>query len=667
MTRRRSFGDIVEHCDDTEIERDKAPDLQSVWHARLSRRGFLRSSSAVGLVAAAGGFSLLAACDDAPEATTSQTSAAHKSRYSFEEISHGVDHTHHVAPGHEARILLRWGDPIHDDAPPFDPWQQSAGAQLKQFGYNNDFIGFIPLPIGTPVSDRGILCVNHEFTNDDLMFPGLGEADDIREILTQAQIDISMAAHGGTVIEIARGEDGTWAPVLASRYNRRISTLATPMRLSGPAAGSARLATGQDRTGREVTGTLNNCAGGITPWGTYLMAEENFHLYFMGETQGHPEQENFERYGVPAGIYAWGRFHDRFDINKEPNEANRFGWVVEVDPLAPEAKPVKRTALGRFKHEGAETIIAPDGRVVIYMGDDQRGEYLYKFVSRDAFDYGDRFANTDLLDNGTLYVARFEEEGRGTWLPLTYGEGPLGPQNGFHNQGDVVIEARRAADLLEATPMDRPEDVQPEPMSGRVYVALTNNSKRGPNEVNAANPRGPNLFGHILELVPDGLDHTADSFAWDFVVLCGPKGVSGSEWNEATSEDGWFSCPDNLAADPLGRLWVATDQGSGWSKLTGTADGLWALETQGPGRGTGRMFFRVPVGAELCGPRFTEDGRALFLSVQHPAASGEADYLPFARKSTFEDPATRWPDFAPGSPPRPSVVVISRDDGGVIG
>lgn len=306
---------------------------------------------------------------------------------------------------------------------------------------------------------------------------------------------------------------------------------------------------------------------------------------------------------------------------------------------------------------------------MLYSGDDQAFEYLYKFVSADRVDPHNRAANRDLLDRGTLFVARFHPDGTLTWLPLTFGTGGLTPDNGFHSQADVLIETRRAADRLRATPMDRPEDVEPNPHNNRVYVMLTNNPKRTPAQVDAANPRADNRWGQILELTPPGGDHGAETFRWDILIQAGnprDKRVA-ARWNPATSENGWFSCPDNCAIDHQGRLWIATDQGHNWKSASGTADGIWALETDGAGRGTGRMFFRVPVGAEACGPRFTPDDRTLFVAVQHPATDGIRNLPGFARPSTFEEPATRWPDFDPRMPPRPSVVVITKDDGGVIG
>lgn len=651
-----------EAFDDIRTSPEGAPTMGDVVAARFGRRDLVKGSLAVTAVTATFGAAALSA-------GRADAHAHGGMRYVFDEIQHGVDETHHVAPGYSADVLIRWGDPVEADAPAFDPQNQTAQAQSKQFGYNNDYIGYLPLPMGSDTADHGLLCVNHEYTNEEVMFPGLGRQDNAEFAgMTQELVDIEMAAHGGSIIEI-RKVDGKWEVVPGSRYARRITALATPMDITGPAAGLDRMKTSTDATGTRVIGTINNCAGGMTPWGTYLMAEENFHGYFWGElTEDHAEYRNYDRNGIPGGWYAWGRYHDRFDINKEPNEANRFGYIVEVDPLDPTSTPKKRTALGRFRHEGAESIVNGDGRVVVYTGDDNRFDYLYKFVTAGTFNPDDRAANMDLLDEGTLYVAKFHENGKVEWLPLVYGEGPLTEANGFTNQGDVVIESRIAADLLGATPMDRPEDVEPNPVTGKVYVMLTNNSRRTPEQVDAVNPRPESRFGHIVEISPPNGDHGSTMDDWEIVVLCGDPNVEevGAMWNPATSDNGWFASPDNCAVDNQGRLWISTDQGSAWAR-SGTADGVWALETEGDLRGTGKMFFRVPIGAEMCGPKFTPDDTTLFVAVQHPATDGTRNYPGFERDSTFEDPATRWPDFQDGMPPRPSVVAITKDDGGPIG
>lgn len=619
-----------------------AATLGDIINVRFSRRGFLASASAA---AAASGFGC---ATGAPQARGAKTTR----NFDFAEITRGADGDHHAPEGYHTDILLRWGDAVFADSPSFDPYQQSAAAQERQFGFNNDFIGYYSLDAKADGRQRGLLCVNHEFTSTDLMFPGLAGRE-----LTQRECEIEMAAHGSTVIEIEQDGEGGWRPVVSSPYNRRVTAGSTPMEITGPAAGSDRLKTDDDPTGREAIGTMNNCAGAITPWGTYLMAEENINGYFLGELEtDHPEAENHKRFGVPAGWYQWGRYYDRFDISKTPNEPNRFGWVVEVDILDPASTPKKRTAMGRLKHEGAENVVAPDGRVVFYMGDDQQFDYVYKFVTARAFDPDNREANRDLLDDGVLYVARFDADGGVAWLPLIFGESPLTPDNGFYSQGDVLIETRRAADLLGATPMDRPEDVEPNPVTGRVYVMLTNNIARKTDETDAANPRGPNAFGHIIEIIEPGGDFTSTRSRWEMLVRCGDPAVPeiGAAWNDATSENGWFGAPDNCAVDPQGRLWVATDG----NPYTGANDGLWAVSTDGALRGTGRAFFRAPNGAEITGPRFAPDGETLFLSVQHPGDG---------RTANFEAPTTRWPDFKDGAPPRPAVVAIRKKGGGPIG
>ena len=628
-----------------------AATIGDVITTRLSRRGFLGGLGAVSGLALAGCTSGQAA-PAAIDAEAAEMMA--QGAFGFDEIARGMDAGHHVAAGYDADVLIRWGDPLFADSPAFDPMNQTAAAQRRQFGYNNDYIGHVPLEVDAEGRERVILCVNHEYTSTNLMLPGVTAG--YPASMTRELCEIEMAAHGGTILEI-RKESGRWTPVVGSPFNRRITADTTPMQMTGPAAGSTRLQTTDDPTGTMVSGTMNNCAGGITPWGTYLMAEENFNGNFLGELpEGHREAENHKRYGVPSSWYQWGRFFDRYDVSKEPNEPNRFGWIVEVDPMDPSAVPKKRTALGRVKHEGAESVVAPDGRVVVYTGDDQRFDYVYKFVTKGKFVAGDKAANANLLDEGTLYVARFDADGTLAWLPLVFGTGPLTEENGFASQADVLIETRRAGDLLGATPMDRPEDVEPNPKTGRVYVMLTNNDRRTEAQVDAANPRASNRFGHIIEIIEPEGDFTSETSRWEILVKCGDPSIAqvGATWNPLTTENGWLASPDNCAIDPQGRLWISTDGNDD----TGAADGLWALETDGQRRGTGRHFFRCPVGAEMCGPRFNDSGDALFLAVQHPGDTQGA---------SFETPGTRWPDFSDAMPPRPSVVVVTKQGGGPIG
>ena len=656
------FGDLCyqnpDLLDDQPANQSNGKTMGDLIAKRYSRRAFVQGSLAV---AASANFIALSACSQPDNSAAKTAKTERSSNFNFTEIPHGRDSDQLVAEDHQADILIRWGDPIFADAPEFDPLNQSAAAQEQQFGFNNDFIGYWALPPNQDQEARALLCVNHEYPSTQMMFTGMD--GDYRQKITAEHIEIEKAATGCSVVEIEQ-KQGKWRVNLSSQYNRRISARSTEFRVTGPAAGSDRLKTSADPSGIKVIGTMNNCAGGMTPWGTYLSCEENINYHFYGKLiENHPETNIHRRYSIPGNLFQWGRFDPRFNVELEPNEPNRFGWVVEIDPLDATSTPKKRTALGRFKHEGAKNVIAPDGRLVVYMGDDQRFDYLYKFVSAHRVDLDKPENNRDLLDQGTLYVARFTAEGTLRWLPIVFGEAPLNAANGFYSQADVLIETRRAADLLEATAMDRPEDVVPNSHTGKVYVMLTNNTKRQAEHTDATNPRGPNLFGHIIEITEPNGDFTSTRSSWDLLIKAGDPARPEVEamWHRDTSAHGWFVSPDNGVIDPSGRLWVSTDQGEKVS-LSGTNDGLWALETLGAKRGKGKMFFRCPNGAELCGPCFSNSGDALFVAVQHP---GVDDDNPTS--TNFDNPSTRWPDFDDLLPPRPSVVVIRRKATGRVG
>jgi secreted PhoX family phosphatase len=653
----------AEEAENVGTNRSGNPTIGDVIAERFNRRELMKGVLGVGAITATLGPAALA--------SPARANGNPTPSFGFKELSSTPTDNAEVAEGYDADVLIRWGDPVLAEAPAFDPYAQTAAGQARQFGYNNDYLGYFPLPGAAEPSGHGLLCINHEYTNEELMFPGLGRQDTGGPLgrakafsgMTPELAAIEMMAHGGSVVEIRR-QGGKWGVVANSRYARRI-TATTEMEITGPAAGHPRMRTKADPAGRKVLGMLNNCAGGRTPWGTWVTCEENVNGYFSG-TLGpdHPERRNFQRMGIPGRWMNWADYHDRFDIVKEPNEANRFGWVVEIDPLDPTSVPKKRTALGRFKHEGAAGITARGGQYVIYSGDDERFDYVYKFVSEGRVS-GDRARDMTLLENGTLFVARYNADGTGDWLPLVFGQGPLTEANGFAGQADVLIEARRAGDLLGATRMDRPEDVEANPKTDKVYVMLTNNNRRKADEVNPANPRADNRFGHIVEMLPDGRDHAAARFTWDILVRCGDPAVAavGATFNAATSKDGWFGMPDNCAIDADGRLWVATD--GNFPSRTGRNDGVWAMETEGAARGTAKLFFKCPYGAELCGPEFTPDGETFFVALQHPGEADPED--PNAAPATFENPSTRWPDFKPDMPPRPAVVAITRKGGGKIG
>jgi len=629
----------------------------AICERRYSRRQFVKRAVSVGVATATMGLSACSNSQNQVDDQNARSSAgkAPKPNYDFVEIEHGSDQHHHVAPDHQAQVLLRWGDPIFDSGPQFNPLKQTVESQRQQFGYNNDYVGYLQLGSETDVDNRALLCVNHEYPLPAMMFPNYQG----REAITAEQIEVSQASMGVSIVEV-RLQDNEWAIQLNSPYNRRINALDSLIRISGPVAGHERVRTKRDPSGKKVIGTINNCAGGMTPWGTFLTCEENFNFHFSGElSKDHPEQRNYQRYNLRKNGYInWATHDKRFSVEHEPNEPNRFGWVVEIDPKDPTSIPKKRTALGRFKHEGGENVITQDGRLAVYMGDDQRFEYLYKFVSRDKVDLANPENNQDLLDFGTLYVAKLFEQGNLQWLPLTIDNPVL--KTTFTNQAEILLETRRAADLLGATPLDRPEDVVPDKTSGKVYVMLTNNTKR--KDIDVGSPRIKNAFGHIIELSEENNDHGAEYATWDILVKCGDpdKPSHDADWNPYTSRNGWFASPDNAVLDPSGRLWVSSDQGSKVN-LSGTGDGLWALETNGELRGTGKMFFRVPNGAEMTGPAFSNDGQNLFLAVQHP---GDGDSF---EETTISQATTRWPDFQKDMPPRPSLVVVRKKGGGVVG
>ena len=604
---------------------------------RLLRRSFLKVASAgIPLAYSASALSCLPGADTGNGASLT-----------FEPIAPNSDDKITVAAGYEARPLISWGDPVASDAPAFDINAQSPAAQAKQFGYNSDYIAFLPLPDArNPVSDRGLLWNNHEYINPELMFPGYDE-----EAPTREQVDIGIMAHGASIVEL-RLADGEWTAVRNSRFNRRI-TGDTLMNIRGPAAGDDRLKTAADPSGAAARGMLNNCGGGVTPWGTVLTDEEDFFEYFGNRPNGGPHDEVHRRYQITteASEYRWELHHDRFDVAKTPNEVFKTGYVVEVDPYDPTSVPTKLTALGRFRHEASTVTLAPDGRVVVYSGDDHYFEYVYRFISRRAYDPSDRAANMTLLHWGTLAVARYDDNGAGQWIPLIAGQGPLAGWS----PADLAINTRGAADLVGATPMDRPEDVEVNPVNGRIYAAFTKNAQRTADQVDAANPRADNRYGHVIEMAPTGGDHSASTFAWEILFLGGDPtnpehAVSAAGLDPAAVAP--LANPDNVLFDPRGVLYVCTD---GQPEALGVNDGLFGVPVAGPDRGRAMQLLSVPVGAELASGCFTPDGRWFFGAAQHP---GEG--------STLADPSSNYPD-GPGNAPRPGVFAVRKSDGGPIG
>ncbi len=622
----KCFTDSVNHSDN--------PSFEAILARRLQRRTVLKGAAAVALILSA------ARIDDA--------SAGGRGALTFQPVRLNLDDRVTVPNGYDSLVVIRWGDPLQAWGPEFRLMEQSPERQALQFGYNCDFVGFFPLPPRSANPQHALLAVNHEYTNPELMFPGYRPGDP-----EPWQVATELEAHGVSIVEIIQRGRGQWTYRPGSAYNRRI-TGTTPCELTGPAAGSDWLKTSSDPSGTLVFGTLNNCAGGKTPWGTLLTCEENFHQYFgnlAGLPSTDPRSAIHQRYGLPSGPSErrWERFDSRFDVTREPNEPFRFGWVVEIDPYDPTFVPKKRTALGRFKHEGATVVVNRDGRVVVYSGDDERFEYVYKFVSDGRYDPNDRTANFSLLDSGTLYVARFNDDGTGDWLPLVYGEGPLTEANGFTSQADVLVNTRRAADLLGATKMDRPEDIETNPVNGLVYIVCSNNTRRNWNQIDRANPRGNNRHGHIIELAEANGDYAATRFRWNLFLLCGDPAdpddlvfAAGFDPSQISP----ISCPDNITFDAWGNLWITTD---GQPATFGRNDGIYAVPTSGDERGYVRMFLSGPRGCEVSGPEFAPDFQTLFCAIQHPGEGG-----------TLEQLVSSWPD---GTIPRPSVVAVWKVHG----
>ncbi|QPF73077.1 PhoX family phosphatase [Roseateles sp. DAIF2] len=693
-----------------------------------SRRLFVKGSASASALAAAGGLTLsgLSATVEAAPVPASLGFPG----IGFENVPASlapVADRVRVPAGYTAELFVAWGDPIVAGGTAFAPdASNSAAEQARQYGAHTDGMAFIPFTgtDGKPSAERGLLCANNEYTHEEILHAD-GQAN-----FSIAKARKSQAAHGVSVLE-ARRRDGKWSVVRNSPYGRRI-TANTRMRVSGPAAGHALLktvefqigeqgsfATGRSSDGFTAYGTVNNCANGITPWGTYLTCEENWNGNFgasaaLPATGANEAGKLYNRYGVvAAGFgYRWHEVDPRFDLATNPNEANLFGWVVEIDPFDPKSVPVKRTALGRFKHESAQYVVDDEGYLAVYMGDDERNEYIYKFVSAAKFNPGNRAANRELLDSGTLYVAQFGADLRGRWIALL--PGTLGvdgvalrdnPNFAGANDAEVLakilIKARMAGDAVGATMMDRPEWTGARPRIGgfkkiEIYCTLTNNNRRGSATpasankadgsttaasarpaVDAANPRADNIYGHIIRWREDGDSVRATGFGWDLFVQAGdtrtakaPKPSNDYKGNIVDAPDGEadYGAPDGLWFDPFGRLWVQTDQ-------AGDASGDWkniganSMVCVDPNSGTTRRFLTAPPNAEVTGITMSPDGRALFVGIQHPGEGAP----PHNPEQFSRWPASQWGTASDGvtalpfGRPRSAVVVVTKNDGGVIG
>ena len=624
-----SFDDFDEQINPKPEEND----FDRILEIALTRRGLLKSVVAVGGVATLGSLATLAP-GDAQAATT---------RFAFESIDANTLDDITVPQGYSAQVVTRWGDPLWSDGIDFDhATRGSAASQVTSFGDNID--GMEVFAHG----DKTLMVVNNEYTNRKIIWGNREEG----KYETNDDVLKGKMAHGLTVVEIAQSDSGEWAIVVDSPYNRRV-TPDTVMQMTGPAAGHDLLKTSADPDGNTPLGTYNNCGNGSTPWGTYLACEENFNGYFSAADEAHKVSPELKRYGVSSKDwgYGWAKVDDRFDVSKEPNEPNRHGYVVEIDPRKPDAAPKKRSALGRFKHENAELVINHDGRVVVYMGDDERGEFLYRFVSNGVYAVG---AETDsLLEDGKLYAAKFHDTGAGEWLELN-------PEtSGLASMAEVCIHTRLAASTVGATTMDRPEWVAANPKAPEVYCALTNNKNRGikPNaggDLTPAvgpNPREKNLYGQVVRWRPNGGDHTSNGFAWDLFVMAGnPKIHSDAYAGSANvNEANMFNSPDGLKFDSNGMLWIQTD-GNYTNAEEFEGHGNNQMLAGDPATGELRRFLVGPNECEVTGCTWSPDKRTMFIGIQHPGERGNS----------------HWPEGG-DAVPRSAVVAIKRDDGGLVG
>ena len=630
----------ADEWDELNFPRPKVQEFDRVVERAISRRGFLGGALAFGSGAAVMGTSFLKGSTAVAQQAVS---------FPFEAIPAYTDSTVHVPEGYNWKILVRWGDPLFPDAiGAFDP-QNAIGLENSDrvFGENTDGMHLYS------IEGREILAVNSEFTNNPTNLVHALEG----KPLSAADVQILQNLQGVNILEIAEADAG-WGVVVDSPYNRRI-THNTPMLIDGPAAGHSLMQTSADPTGTQSLGTFNNCGSGRTPWGTFLTCEENFNGYF-GATGDMPEGEvieaGYQRYGI--GAEGWGyEYHiydPRFDVSLNPNEPHRAGYVVEIDPANPDSTPVKRTALGRFKHENAEATLAPDGRVVVYMGDDERGEFIYKWVSRDAYEEGGD--TSTLLSEGQLYVAVFNDDLTGRWVALT-------PEATGMTPAEIAIFTRTAASAVGATTMDRPEWIAVNPVAVEAYCCLTNNTQRGVSTddretaenaggdamiLNAPNPREVNEFGQIVRWRPANDDHAAEEFAWDLYVMAGNPIVyeDGPYAGSPNINQGsLFNSPDGMAIDSRGLIWIQTD---GDDSNEGEFEGMGnnQMLAGDPVTGEIRRFLTGPNGSEVTGLTWSTDRRTMFVGIQHPAA-------PF-------------PDGG-GLLPRSSVIAVKRDDNGVIG
>ncbi len=673
----RAMG--YEHGDEPPCNTSRNPTFYAVMDGHIKRRRFLMGGIAA-LSTGLFGSALLGK-------GASAQSADAKSLLGFKAVPISFDDTVVVPEGYKVQVLGAWGEPIAGDMPAWKPGAQSGAEQGLQIGQHHDGMHYFPID-GS--SEDGLLVVNHEYVEPRFIHAAnwqgqpVGESDVVYDAEGKRDDDEVLAeinAHGVSIYRTTKQADGSWA-IVADPHNRRI-TAGTPMAIAGPVRGSDHVRTKYSPDGTATRGTLNNCAHGVTPWNTYLTAEENWAGYFANTDTVDQKPDlprEHARYGVSSnpqgGRYGWHLAKSgadefvRFNASTigasatedYRNEPNGFGWMVEIDPFNPESTPVKRTHLGRFAHEGVVFAPAVEGApVVCYSGDDARFEYIYKFVSADVYRPGE--TDGSILDSGTLYVARFNDDGTGEWIALVPGRNGLTPANGFADLADILVNTRLAGDFVGATKMDRPEWGTVDPSNGDVYFTLTNNSRRTQAQVDPVNPRAQNNFGHIVRWNYENGDHTRARFDWDLFVIAGTPQQSATFEGAALNEDSMFACPDGIWCDADSRLWIQTDMGDIGPDYSGPLKdfGMNGMLAGDPRSGEIRRFLTGPWGQECTGVIATPDQRTLFVNFQHPGAHATPEQF------AAGDMGSTWPDGDAAIPPRSATIVITREDGGVIG
>lgn len=675
-----------ETFDPTKYNQSGNETFDSILEKRMSRRDAIKGGAAMAALTMFSGFGLTGCDDDnntAPAASSTASVADTTLKLGFDSIPGSLTDSIAVAAGYTAQVLAPWGTPLNNNAAAWkNDGTNTSADQANAVGMHHDGMHYFPL---NGSSEDGLLCINHEYIDRNAL-----HADS--ETRNAEYVRKQINAHGVSVVRVQL-KDGEWKVVDNDYYNRRF-TAASPMKLSGPVAQTSHTVTPYSNDGDMTRGTINNCGNGYTPWGTYLTCEENWPGYFVAEEATQTADQ--KRIGMTTPTSGWYKWHDqagdsteqrgefaRFNVTPDStktakddwrNEANGYGYIVEIDPYDPTTLPTKRTAMGRFRHEGVVFGKLEAGKpMVFYSGHDARFEYLYKFVSSANWDPADanpvdRLATgAKYMDKGTLYVARFDEKGNGAWLPLTLSSatttgGTLADT--FASEAEIIINTAGAADLVGATPMDRPEWTAVDPVTGSVYLTLTNNTKRT-TTVNAANPRLNNKFGHIVRWDDDATDPT--KFTWDIFVFGSPENGDAETNLSGLGELNQFASPDGLVFDSRGIMWIQTDNGA--SEVTSyTNDQMLAvipsnLKTEGgdyqtinkDNQSELRRFFVGPNGCEVTGLAITPDQTTFFINIQHPG---------------------NWPAYnttdatkATGSTvrPRAATVVVRKTDGGKIG